>query len=147
HSGAEILVLAGIDVDRMSSSERDEVLEQLRERLEVLNDAVAAIDWSIKGNEPVVEIPELDEWHEAAWDALPRIGPWADPEAEEAEKKPEETVKEEEPLTPSPTASGGEGWGEGGSDSQQQEAVFSGVDPGPAHEEEAQSEPHSDRDA
>ena len=50
----EILVLAGIDVDRMSSQERDDVLEQLRERLEVLNDAVAAVDWSIQGYSPVV---------------------------------------------------------------------------------------------
>ena len=81
----EILVLAGIDVDRMSSQERDDVLEQLRERLEVLNDAVAAVDWSIQGYAPVVEIPELEEWHEPSWDALPRSGPWADPEATEAE--------------------------------------------------------------
>ncbi len=74
----QVLVLIGIDVDRMSGSERDEVLEQLRERLEVLNDAVMAVDWSTKGYEPVVEIPELDEWHEPGWDALPRMGPWAE---------------------------------------------------------------------
>ncbi len=89
----EILVLAGIDVDRMSSQERDDVLEQLRERLEVLNDAVAAVDWSIQGHSPVVEIPELDEWHEPSWDALPRTGPWADPEATESEPEVQGTVE------------------------------------------------------
>jgi hypothetical protein len=74
----QVLVLIGIDVDRMSGTERDEVLEQLRERLEVLNDAVLAVDWPTKGYDPVVEIPELDEWHEPGWDALPRMGPWAE---------------------------------------------------------------------
>jgi hypothetical protein len=74
----DFMVLAGIDVDRMTSQERDEVLEQLRERLEVLNDAVAAVDWTAHGHELVVEIPELDEWHEPAWDALPRTGLWAE---------------------------------------------------------------------
>src|SRR5215210_89335 len=74
----DFMLLAGIDVDRMSTEERDEVLEQLRERLEVLNDAVAAVDWSLHGYEPVVEIPELEEWHEAAWDVFPRTGPWVE---------------------------------------------------------------------
>jgi hypothetical protein len=77
-SAPEILVLAGIDVDRMSGEDKDEVLEQLRERLEVLNDAVAAVDWSVQGFGPVVEIPELEEWHEPGWDVLPRLGPWAE---------------------------------------------------------------------
>ena len=31
----DFMLLAGIDVDRMTAEERDEVLEQLRERLEV----------------------------------------------------------------------------------------------------------------
>jgi hypothetical protein len=79
----DFLVLAGIDVDRMTAEERDEVLEQLRERLEVLNDAVAAVDWNTRGHELVVEIPELEEWHEPAWDALPRAGHWADGETAE----------------------------------------------------------------
>lgn len=83
-SAPEILVLAGINVDRMSGEEKDEVLEQLRERLEVLNDAVAAVDWSVVGYGPVVEIPELEEWHEAGWDILPRAGKWADGESEPA---------------------------------------------------------------
>ena len=74
----QILVLAGIDVNRMTGEERDEVLEQLRERLEVLDDAVAAVDWSVHGHELVVEIPELEEWHESGWDVLPRCGPWAE---------------------------------------------------------------------
>jgi hypothetical protein len=74
----DFMVLVGIDVDRMTGEERDEVLEQLRERLEVLNDAVAAVDWTTNGHNPIVEIPELDEWHEPAWDALPRAGQWAD---------------------------------------------------------------------
>src|SRR6476469_5728526 len=74
----DFLVLAGIDVDRMTGEERDEVLEQLRERLEVLNDAVAAVDWKTQGHDLVVEIPELEEWHEPAWDALPRAGLWAE---------------------------------------------------------------------
>jgi hypothetical protein len=95
-SAVQVLVLVGIDVDRMTGPERDEVLEQLRERLEVLNDAVHAVDWSTKGYDPLVEIPELDEWHEPGWDALPRMGHWAEPA-----------------LAPSPPASGGEGWGEG----------------------------------
>lgn len=77
-TSTQVLVLIGIDVDRMSGTERDEVLEQLRERLEVLNDAVLAVDWSTKGYDPIVEIPELDEWHEPGWDALPRMGPWAE---------------------------------------------------------------------
>jgi hypothetical protein len=76
----DLMVLAGIDVDRMSGEERDEVLEQLRERLEVLNDAVAAVDWNVHGHDLVVEIPELEEWHEPAWDALPRTGIWAEAE-------------------------------------------------------------------
>jgi hypothetical protein len=79
----DLMVLAGIDVDRMSGEERDEVLEQLRERLEVLNDAVAAVDWTVHGHDLVVEIPELEEWHEPAWDALPRLGLWADGETAE----------------------------------------------------------------
>ncbi|HJZ91339.1 MAG TPA: hypothetical protein VKE40_10740 [Gemmataceae bacterium] len=79
HTAPETLVLAGIDVDRMGGDDRDEVLEQLRERLEVLADAVAAVNWSAAGHSPVIEIPELEEWHEAGWDALPRAGPWADP--------------------------------------------------------------------
>jgi hypothetical protein len=74
----DFMLLAGIDVDRMTAEERDEVLEQLRERLEVLNDAVAAVDWTVHQHEPVVEIPELEEWHEASWDALPRAGLWAE---------------------------------------------------------------------
>ena len=74
----QILIIAGIDVNRMTPEERDEVLEQLRERLEVLGDAVAAIDWTVHGHELVVEIPELEEWHESGWDVLPRSGPWAD---------------------------------------------------------------------
>src|SRR4051812_20128575 len=74
----DFMLLAGIDVDRMTAEERDEVLEQLRERLEVLNDAVAAVDWTTHGHDLVVEIPELEEWHEPAWDALPRAGLWAD---------------------------------------------------------------------
>ncbi|HKB03125.1 MAG TPA: IMCp domain-containing protein [Gemmataceae bacterium] len=77
-SAPEILVLAGIDVDRLSGEDKDEVLEQLRERLEVLNDAVAAVDWSVAGYGPVVEIPELEEWHEPGWDVLPRLGTWAE---------------------------------------------------------------------
>ena len=77
----DLILLAGIDVDRMTGEERDEVLEQLRERLEVLNDAVAAVDWSTNGHHLVVEIPELDEWHEPAWDALPRTGAWAEGES------------------------------------------------------------------
>src|SRR3954447_17135105 len=74
----DFMLLAGLDVDRMTAEERDEVLEQLRERLEVLNDAVAAVDWATNGHELVIEIPELDEWHEPAWDALPRAGLWAE---------------------------------------------------------------------
>src|SRR4051812_36185835 len=74
----DFMLLAGIDVDRMTAEERDEVLEQLRERLEVLNDAVAAVDWSVHAYDPVVEIPELEEWHEPSWDALPRAGMWAE---------------------------------------------------------------------
>ncbi|HEX3148057.1 MAG TPA: hypothetical protein VHR66_08225 [Gemmataceae bacterium] len=74
----DYMLLAGIDVDRMTGEERDEVLEQLRERLEVLNDAVLAVDWATRGFELVVEIPELDEWHEAGWDVLPRAGAWAE---------------------------------------------------------------------
>lgn len=77
-TAVQVMVLIGIDVDRMTGPERDEVLEQLRERLEVLNDAVLAVDWSAPGYEPIVEIPELDEWHEPGWDALPRTGPWAE---------------------------------------------------------------------
>jgi hypothetical protein len=83
-SSSQFLVLAGIDVDRMSGSERDEVLEQLRERIEVLNDAVIAVDWSAHAHEVVVEIPELDEWHEPGWDALPRAGKWAELDAKQA---------------------------------------------------------------
>ena len=77
-----ILVLAGINVDRMTGEEKDEVLEQLRERLEVLNDAVAAVDWSVQGYGPVVELPELEEWHEPGWDILPRTGRWAEGEGD-----------------------------------------------------------------
>lgn len=109
-SEPQFLVLAGIDVDRMSGSERDEVLEQLRERIEVLNDAVMAVDWSAHGYEVVVELPELDEWHEPGWDALPRAGMWAELD-----------------LTPSPPASGGEGRGEGGQASAEPDTFWSGV--------------------
>jgi hypothetical protein len=101
-TATQVLVLIGIDVDRMSGTERDEVLEQLRERLEVLNDAVLAVDWSTKGYDPVVEIPELEEWHEPGWDALPRMGPWAERDA--AANPPE---------TPESPGSDQEGWGEG----------------------------------
>ena len=77
----QILVLAGVDANRMTGEERDEVLEQLRERLEVLGDAVAAIDWVIHEHHMVIEIPELEEWHEAGWDVLPRTGRWAEDSA------------------------------------------------------------------
>jgi hypothetical protein len=83
-SAPEILVLAGIDVDRLSDADKDALLEQLRERLEVLNDAVAAVDWAIAGCGPVVEIPELEEWHEPSWDILPRAGKWAEGHQERA---------------------------------------------------------------
>lgn len=73
----ETLVLAGLNVDRLSSDDRDEILEQLRERLEVLADALAAVDWATHTLADVVEIPELDEWHESNWDVLPRDGYWA----------------------------------------------------------------------
>jgi hypothetical protein len=87
----DFLLLAGIDVDRMTGEERDEVLEQLRERLEVLNDAVLAIDWAVHQYDPVVEVAELDEWHEAGWDALPRAGLWA----EEVPAEPPAQVRNE----------------------------------------------------
>jgi hypothetical protein len=96
HSASEVLVLAGVDVDRMSANDRDDVLEQLRERLEVLGDAVAAVDWSA-GHGPVVEIPELEEWHESGWDVLPRVGSWADPSGDPA-PGPLGGVAEEEPA-------------------------------------------------
>lgn len=71
------LALAGVEVDRLSGEERDEILEQLRERAEVLGDAVAALDWAAVAGDTVVELPELQEWHEASWDLLPRAGFWA----------------------------------------------------------------------
>jgi hypothetical protein len=77
----QILVLAGVDANRMTGEERDEVLEQLRERLEVLGDAVAAIDWTVHEHDLVIELPELEEWHEAGWDVLPRTGRWAEDSA------------------------------------------------------------------
>lgn len=97
----QVLVLIGIDVDRMTGPERDEVLEQLRERLEVLNDAVMAVDWESKGYDPVVEIPELDEWHEPGWDALPRSGQWAEPaDAPSPRISGDSSATAEEPSTP-----------------------------------------------
>lgn len=94
----DFMVLAGIDVDRMTGEERDEVLEQLRERLEVLNDAVAAVDWVTHAHHPVVELPELDEWHEPGWDALPRAGYWAEGMAVEGPAA--EAGEAQEPTAP-----------------------------------------------
>jgi hypothetical protein len=94
-TAAEIMVLAGIDVDRLTGEERDEVLEQLRERLEVLGDAVAAVDWTLHEHDVVLEIPELEEWHEPGWDVLPRAGVWADPQHD-----PNPTSHHEEPAAP-----------------------------------------------
>src|SRR5262249_16637960 len=74
----QILILAGIDANKMTADEPDEVLEELRERLEVLNDAVAAVDWTVHEHNFVIEIPELEEWHEPGWDVLPRTGQWAE---------------------------------------------------------------------
>src|SRR4051812_9978719 len=95
----DFMLLAGLDVDRMTAEERDEVLEQLRERLEVLNDAVAAVDWATHGHELVVEIPELEEWHEPAWDVLPRAGLWADPSGSH-ERHPPHDSHEPDPAPP-----------------------------------------------
>jgi len=175
----QILILAGIDANKMTTEERDEVLEQLRERLEVLNDAVAAVDWTVHEHDFVLEIPELEEWHESGWDVLPRIGQWAgnssdgsttafrgvDTEPPEEEKhepesstpawepppepepepgtreriedagepfrfgpteEPDESTKRETVgLSPSPPASRGEGWGEGGLGARRDEFVSS----------------------
>jgi hypothetical protein len=77
-TAAETLLLVGIDVDRLSDEERDEILDQLVERLEVLGDALAALDWREIRDNPVVEMSELEEWHESTWDVLPRTGAWAE---------------------------------------------------------------------
>ncbi|MEZ6141791.1 MAG: hypothetical protein R3B84_14565 [Zavarzinella sp.] len=76
-SGTETLVLAGLEVEKLDDAQRDELLEQLHERLEVLGDAMAAVDWDIARHQFVVEIGELEEFHESAWDDLPRGGYWA----------------------------------------------------------------------
>jgi hypothetical protein len=106
HTAPETLVLAGIDVDRMGGDDRDEVLEQLRERLEVLADAVAAVDWPAAGHSPVVEIPELEEWHEAGWDVFPRAGQWADPSGDQP-TEPFRGVAEDDPPGEPPASAGG----------------------------------------
>lgn len=114
-SAPQMLLLAGVDVDRMSGEERDEVLDQLRERLEVLNDAVLAIDWSKHEYDTIIEIPELDEWHEASWDALPRGGRWANPEAhQESPVNNEPATAPTNVVTDPPETQGGEDetWGE-----------------------------------
>jgi hypothetical protein len=97
NTAPEVMVLAGIDVDRLTGEERDEVLEQLRERLEVLDDAVAAVDWTLHEHDVVIEIPELDEWHEPGWDVLPRAGVWADPQHDA-----NHTAHHQEPTAPEP---------------------------------------------
>jgi len=112
----DFMVLVGIDVDRMTAEERDEVLEQLRERLEVLNDAVAAVDWTTHGHDLVVEIPELEEWHEPSWDALPRAGHWAEgePATDESQSSQESQLSHGTTGTDAGTAppdDGITGWG------------------------------------
>jgi len=109
----QMLLLAGVDVDRMSGEERDEVLDQLRERLEVLNDAVLAIDWQKHEYDAIIEIPELDEWHEASWDALPRGGRWANPEMHQHQPAREEAQPSSVATDPPETQGNeDESWGE-----------------------------------
>ncbi len=98
-TGIETLVLAGIDVDQLGDEERDEIILQLRERLDVLGDAVAAVNWDERRHDSLIELPELEEWHEAGWDSLPRMGMWATlPRGMGAMSKPEELEPEPEPV-------------------------------------------------
>ena len=90
HSGAEILVLAGIDVDQCQHEPTR--CSSNCESLEVLNDAVAAIDWSIRATNPSSRSPGGRMAQRPGMRA--QVGPWADPERRSrrhAEEPPEAT--------------------------------------------------------
>lgn len=61
--GREILVLAGVDVSRLSASTRKELERRLRELLEQLDELVRRVDWSQHlSNETVIRSAQLEEW-------------------------------------------------------------------------------------
>jgi hypothetical protein len=75
--GKEILVLEGIDVKKLSNTQRQQIIAQLEQRLTDLATLVTdKIDWEKAGKKIRVVRPELTEW-EKEFTGLPTLTlPW-----------------------------------------------------------------------
>jgi len=62
-TGKEILVLVGVDVKQLSDIERQQIIEQLQQRLaDVATLVTETIDWNKDGKELLLRRPELSDW-------------------------------------------------------------------------------------
>ncbi len=74
-TGKEILVLMGVDVKKLSDSQRQQIIAQLDQRLADLATLVTEeIDWDKNGQAILIKRPELGEWEKGFGD-LPTLTP------------------------------------------------------------------------
>jgi hypothetical protein len=86
-TGKEILVLVGVDVKKLSETERlQKIVDQLDQRLDDLATLVTeGIDWDRDGQAILVKRRELGEW-EKGFDGLPTVLPRREKKAAEPKK-------------------------------------------------------------